>query len=82
MVALPAELFDVVMKGAGFAYSKAELVSLWECSLSMLADNLLTGVGIGSDSFVSEIVNYGHTGTANASQPISIKRFEAFAVPV
>lgn len=67
MIALPAEIFDLVVKGTGFAYSKAELISLWECSLSMLSDNLLAGVGIGSDSFASEIVNYGHTGTENAS---------------
>ena len=67
MLALPAETFDLIMQGTGFAYSKSELLLLWERSWVMLADNLFTGIGIGSDSFASEIVNYGHTGVGNAS---------------
>lgn len=67
LLALPAEIFDFLMSNMGFAYSKSELLSLWERSWNMLRDNLFTGVGIGSDSFVSEITGYGQTGAPNAS---------------
>ena len=33
-------------------------VSTWQASLSMLRDNLLLGVGIGSDCFTQEIIGY------------------------
>ena len=67
MLLLPAEIFDFVMCEVGFAYSRAELILLWERSWAMLIANALTGVGIGSDSFAAEIMNYGQTGAENAS---------------
>lgn len=43
-----------VLKAVGFT----ELASRWGAAINMLRDNLLLGVGIGSDSFVEELGKY------------------------
>lgn len=61
---LPAEIFD-----AAFAanYTKAEYIQLWSASIAMFLKNPFAGVGIGSDSFSSEIAGYGQIVADNSS---------------
>ncbi len=67
MLLLPASVYDAVMGEVGSTYAHAELLSLWERSLAMLGDHLFTGVGMGSDSFLAEIMNYGWKAAENSS---------------
>ena len=63
---LPETVFDAIMSRIGVTHVYSELTALWKRSLAMISDHLFTGVGIGSDSFSSEILNYGQIGAENS----------------
>ena len=63
----PAEIFDAALATVGANYTKAEYIQLWSASVAMFLKNPFAGVGIGSDSFSSEIAGYGQIVADNSS---------------
>ena len=60
---LPVGLFDFMP----FAFGGFEYNELWGASFKMLGDHLLLGVGMGSDSFSSAILDYGQVAGNSSS---------------
>ena len=64
---LPAESFDFLMSTLGVNYAKGEYILLWRSSLLMFLSKVFTGVGIGDESFSSEIADFGFQGAKDSS---------------
>ena len=69
---LPDGVYNAVFADFGMSYTKAEITALWRASFGMFADQLLTGVGIGADSFSSVIAEYGQTAENSAALLLEI----------
>ena len=63
----PEGAIELLPVAFGDGYTAAEYIELWRSSLAMLGDHLLLGVGIGSESFLSAIADYGRTATDSSS---------------
>lgn len=64
---LPTEIFDVILSPAGAAHTKAEYTALWNASFGMFIKKPFAGIGVGADSFSSEIADYGQIVAENSS---------------
>ena len=67
LLLLPTEAFDLLFSELGSGNTKAEYLELWRSSFNMFVSRVFTGVGIGADSFSSEIAGYGDVVADNSS---------------
>ena len=69
---LPDGAFSFMPFAFGSGITVAERMELWGASIEMLGNNIFLGVGIGSESFGSVIVNYGNAAQNSANLLLEI----------
>lgn len=66
-IALPYILVTVLSLVDPIHTGVGELVSIWGASLTAFLDNMILGIGMGADSFISEMGKYGIMGALDSS---------------
>jgi hypothetical protein len=64
---LPNEFLDVIFTYSPSVVSGKELFALWAGAIKAFANNMLLGIGIGKESFISEMAALGIFGHSNSS---------------
>jgi hypothetical protein len=64
---LPNHILDALFTYSPSISSAEELFSLWRHSLEVLLNNIFVGIGIGKESFVTEMANLGVHGYSDSS---------------
>lgn len=64
---LPNSFLDFIFENSPSVISAENLFALWDKSLGVLANNLLVGIGIGSESFAEEMAALGIFGHPDSS---------------
>lgn len=76
LLALPAQTVDAVLAYIPGTDSFAETVRVWRVTFNVFKNNIYLGIGIGSESFVSEMESYhiyGHTSAYNVFLELGVE---------
>ena len=64
---LPNEILNLVFTYSPSVVSAEKLIGLWNDSLKILSNNLLVGIGVGTESFAEEMIAIGVEGYPDSS---------------
>lgn len=67
MLAIPYVLVIILALAAPTSTGVGEMVTVWGASILAFLDNIFFGIGMGADSFISEMSRYGVIGARDSS---------------